>query len=75
MTSEDRGLFREWLADGSLDLHIDQFTQLLDLFEYDDPYFDRGEYVAEVMSSVTRTKYDRHGLRLVFSKEGDTTND
>ena len=55
MTSEDRGLFREWLADGSLDLHIDQFTQLLDLFEYDDPYFDRGEYVAEVMSSVIRT--------------------
>jgi len=69
MNQDDRDVFKEWLADGSFDLHIDQFTQLLDLFEYDDPYFDREEYVAEVMSSVAREKFARHGLRLIECKE------
>jgi hypothetical protein len=65
MTNEDRFLFGEWLADGSLDLNIDQFTQLLDLFEYDDPYFDRAEYVTMVMALTTKEKFDRNGLKLV----------
>jgi len=41
----------------------------LTIFEYDDPYFDREEYVAEVMSSVAREKFERHGLRLIECKE------